>query len=68
MRGETPLKGILFLIFFIREVGDLKLSEKFKGFTLIELLVVLLIIGILVAIAIPNDMAFIKKVRDLWGW
>lgn len=46
----------------------MKLSDKPKGFTLTEVLIVLLIIAILVAIAIPNYMAFIKKVRDLWSW
>jgi prepilin-type N-terminal cleavage/methylation domain-containing protein len=46
----------------------MKLSNKSAGFTLTELLIVLLIIGILVAIAIPNYMSFVKKVKDLWGW
>lgn len=53
----------------------MKLSDKAAGFTLTELLIwpkghlrVLLIIGILVAIAIPNYAAFINKVRDLAGW
>jgi len=32
-----------------------------KGFTLIELMIVIAIIGILMAIAIPNFMAYRKK-------
>jgi Tfp pilus assembly protein PilE len=53
----------------------MKLSDNSHGFTLTELLIwpkghlrVLLIIGILVAIAIPSHRAFVKKVKDLWGW
>jgi type IV pilus assembly protein PilA len=46
----------------------MKPSDKPEGFTLTELLIVLLIIGILVAIAIPNYMKFINKIREMAGW
>ena len=45
----------------------MKPSDKPEGFTLAELLIVLLIIGILVAIAIPNYLKFVNKIRELWG-
>ena len=53
----------------------MKSPDKPHGFTLTELLIwpkghlrVLLIIGILVAIAIPNYMKFVQKIRELGGW
>jgi prepilin-type N-terminal cleavage/methylation domain-containing protein len=46
----------------------MKLSAKPEGFTLTELLIVLLIIGILVAIAIPNDLKFGQKIKELAWW
>jgi len=46
----------------------MKPSDNSQGFTLTELLIVLLIIGILVAIAIPNYLKFINKVREFASW
>jgi Tfp pilus assembly protein FimT len=53
----------------------MKPSGNFKGFTYTELLIwpkghlrVLPIIAILAAIAIPNYMKFINKVREMAGW
>ncbi|MCJ7545613.1 MAG: prepilin-type N-terminal cleavage/methylation domain-containing protein [Deltaproteobacteria bacterium] len=46
----------------------MKLSDNSQGFTLTELLIVLLIIGISVAIALPNYMKFVQKIKELGGW
>jgi Tfp pilus assembly protein PilE len=63
--------------FFFRGCSfiEMKESEEHKGFTLTELLIwpkghlrVLLIVGILVAIAIPHYTAFMNKIKELAGW
>ena len=45
------------------EKGDTMRKNK-KGFTLVEIIVVLVIIGILMALAVPAVMSYIKKAAD----
>src|SRR5579864_8639631 len=42
----------------------MRLARKEQGFTLIELLVVIVILGILVAIAVPSYLAFRGNAQD----
>ena len=41
------------------------LKKNKKGFTLIEIIVVLIIIGILIAIAVPSVLGYIGKAEDV---
>lgn len=41
------------------------LKKNKKGFTLIEIIVVLIIIGILIAIAVPSVLGYIGKAKDV---
>ena len=47
----------------IMEKGDCMKKNK-KGFTLVEIIVVLVIIGILMALAVPAIMSYVKKAAD----
>jgi prepilin-type N-terminal cleavage/methylation domain-containing protein len=61
-------KVVGFFSFHCRKEQRMKRSGNSKGFTYTELLIVLLIIAILVAIAIPNYMKFVNKIREMAGW
>lgn len=43
---------------------NLNLKKNKKGFTLVEIIVVLVIMGILLAIAVPSVMGYINKAQD----
>ena len=45
------------------DLNKLRKKESEKGFTLIELMIVVAIIGILVAIAIPNFLGMQEKAK-----
>lgn len=47
----------------IREKGDCMKKNK-KGFTLVEIIVVLVIIGILMALAVPAVMSYVNKAAE----
>ncbi|MCR0482160.1 prepilin-type N-terminal cleavage/methylation domain-containing protein, partial [[Clostridium] innocuum] len=47
----------------MKEKGDGMKKNK-KGFTLVEIIVVLVIIGILMALAVPAVMSYVRKAAD----
>lgn len=43
----------------------MKIKKNGKGFTLVEIIVVLVVIGILLAIAVPAVMGYVQKANDI---
>ena len=60
------ISNIFFILFFMIcvkiNIGD-NMKNRIKGFTLIELLAVIVILGLLMAIAIPSVTKYITQSR-----